>query len=95
MKSNLFQIITKGHLLKYGKITHIPKYENNSFIHSNVIGKNSQLVFSSFILNVKIHQKMFSEAKLLVYYVKNDGEIVATEKNINVEECLNNKVQYT
>lgn len=92
-----YMIITKGHLIKYGKVTHVPKFNNSVQELKNVIGNisleiNNRLPTDNFVFNIKIHQKMHTESKLLVYYIRNDGEIVGMEKKLNIEDCLNNKV---
>lgn len=88
--------MTKGHLLKYGKVHHKPNNQSSVDEYINVVGGTtlpSKLHRGSFIFNVKIQQKMYSEAKLLVYYVRDDREIIGTNIKINVEECVSNKVK--
>lgn len=44
------------------------------------------------ILNIKILPKMSPLSYLLVYYVREDGETVASTYTIRVNKCLANKV---
>lgn len=95
------QIKSKGNIIKFGKVIHTPCSSNTFDVtqYKNVIGNNSndysnefKLPIDKFILTIKIHQKMYSEASLIVYYVRNDGEVVSTSVDFTVENCLANKV---
>lgn len=86
--------------MKTGKMHHVPcdshtafrkdEYENT---FSNASMLKPKLLLDKFILTVKIHQKIYSEGELLVYYVRNDGEVVGNSIKFDVENCLQNKVR--
>lgn len=96
---NQLQIKSKGNIIKFGKVIHTPCSSNtfDAAEYKNVVGNNSnnivpKLPIDKFILTIKIQQKMYSEASLIVYYVRNDGEVVSTSVDFDVENCLANKV---
>ena len=47
---------------------------------------------ANFVLNVPINHEMSPLAKVLVFYVRDDGETVADSIHIPVQQCLKNKV---
>lgn len=95
-----YLIKSKGNIMKTGKMHHVPcdshtafrkdEYENT---FSNASMLKPKLLLDKFILTVKIHQKIYSEGELLVYYVRNDGEVVGNSIKFDVENCLQNKVE--
>lgn len=89
--------MSKGHIIKQGQVAHVPNFTNvlNINDYRNIIGnvKNLTLPVGKFILPLKINQKMYGGAQLIVYYVRqNDGEVVAAVLDLEVEKCLSNKV---
>lgn len=54
-----------------------------------------QRLVGSFTLHIPIVAAMAPNAKLLVYYIRNDMETVADSISFNVEKCFNNKVNMT
>ena len=48
---------------------------------------------ANFVLNVPINYEMSPLAKVLVFYVRDDGETVADSIHIPVQQCLKNKVR--
>ena len=47
---------------------------------------------ANFVLNFSINHEMSPVAKVLVFYVREDGETVADSIHIPVQQCLKNKV---
>ena len=47
---------------------------------------------ANFVFNVPINHEMSPLAKVLVFYVREDGETVADSIHIPVQQCLKNKV---
>lgn len=95
-----YLIKSKGIIIKFGKVIHTPCSSNAFDVteYKNIIGNNSnniesKLPIDKFILTIKVHQKMYSGASLIVYYVRNDGEVVSTGVDFAVENCLANKVE--
>lgn len=88
--------MSRGSLIKYGKIEHVQNpQEFSAENYKNIIGNNSvksKLAIDQFTLSVKIHQKMYSNSQLMVYYIRADGEIVGNKIEFKVENCLQNKV---
>ena len=45
-----------------------------------------------FVLNVPVSHEMSPLAKILVFYVTDDGEMVADSIHVPIQQCLENKV---
>lgn len=65
--------------------------------YPNVIGKedyeNSDNQVDQFELKIKLDKKIYTTARLLVYY-EYDGEIIADDIEIDVNKCTPNQVRY-
>ena len=46
-----------------------------------------------FKMTVPITHDMSPDAQLLVYYMRDDGEIIASAVKFNIEKCFKNKVR--
>lgn len=98
-----YSVNSKGDLSNFGHVKH--KVHKNSVFNyselSNLLGAVETLtnktdenyVIHKFPLNVKITPSMSPVAQLLLYYVRQDGEIVATTYTIEVGYCFKNKVK--
>jgi len=47
---------------------------------------------SSFVFEITVTPAMSPISRVLVYYVREDGETVADSMNVNIKKCLQNKV---
>ena len=47
---------------------------------------------SSFVFEIAVTPAMSPVSRVLVYYVREDGETVADSINVNIKKCLQNKV---
>ncbi|KAL0109694.1 hypothetical protein PUN28_014611 [Cardiocondyla obscurior] len=98
-----YSINSKGDLLIYGHVKHRPSRDTvlNYSEFRNLLGavespgnKTDQgTVAHRFPLSVKITPSMAPVSELLLYYVRSDGEIVATTYSIKVGQCFENKVK--
>ncbi|XP_011874735.1 PREDICTED: alpha-2-macroglobulin-like protein 1 isoform X2 [Vollenhovia emeryi] len=98
-----YSINSKGDLLIYGHVKHRPTRDTvlNYSEFRNLLGavespgnKTDQgTVAHRFPLSVKITPSMAPISELLLYYVRSDGEIVATTYSIKVGHCFENKVK--
>ncbi|XP_011146903.2 murinoglobulin-1 [Harpegnathos saltator] len=98
-----YSINSKGDLLIYGHVKHRPTRDTvlNYSEFRNLLGavetpgnKTSQdTIVHRFPLSVKITPSMAPISELLLYYVRPDGEIVATTYSIKVGHCFENKVK--
>ncbi|KAG7202424.1 hypothetical protein KM043_018735 [Ampulex compressa] len=98
-----YSINSKGNLLIYGHVKHKPNRDtvlNYSEFH-NLLGAvesptnktDHGSVVHRFPLSVKVTPSMAPVSELLLYYVRPDGEIVATTYTIEVGNCFENKVK--
>ncbi|KAG5319082.1 A2ML1 protein, partial [Acromyrmex heyeri] len=98
-----YSINSKGDLLIYGHVKHRPTRDTvlNYSEFRNLLGavespgnKTDQgTIAHRFPLSVKITPSMAPVSELLLYYVRSDGEIVATTYSIKVGHCFENKVK--
>ncbi|XP_066592787.1 alpha-2-macroglobulin-like protein 1 isoform X2 [Prorops nasuta] len=98
-----YSINSKGDLLIFGHVTHKPHRDTvlNYSEFRNLLGsiesptnKTDQgYVVHRFPLSVKITPSMAPVSELLLYYVRPDGETVATTYTIEVGHCFENKVK--
>jgi hypothetical protein len=95
-----YMVKTRGQIHKLRQITHnvrkhYPNYMNEykDFIGSTHRHLKSGSSIGKFILKFKLDDKIISNYHLLVYYVSPDGEVVSATKEVEVEPCLNNKVE--
>ncbi|XP_011636564.2 murinoglobulin-1-like [Pogonomyrmex barbatus] len=98
-----YSINSKGDLLIYGHVKHRPTRDTvlNYSEFRNLLGavetpgnKTDQgTVAHRFPLSVKITPSMAPVSELLLYYVRLDGEIIATTYSIKVGHCFENKVK--
>nr|UCK81476.1 alpha-2-macroglobulin-like protein [Arenicola marina] len=75
-----YQVMARGGIVRSGSHAH----------KSGALAADDRV--ASFHLGVPVTAAMAGGAKLLVYYVREDGETVADSTDIPVEECLPNKV---
>ncbi|XP_076621496.1 alpha-2-macroglobulin-P isoform X2 [Colletes latitarsis] len=98
-----YSINSKNDLLIYGHVKHKPTQDtilNYSEFH-NLLGAVNSLTNNTdqgtdvhrFPLSVKVTPSMAPMSELLLYYVRPDGEIVATTYTIEVGHCFENKVK--
>ncbi|KAM0729472.1 Alpha-2-macroglobulin-like protein 1 [Formica fusca] len=98
-----YSINSKGDLLIYGHVKHRPTRDTilNYSEFRNLFGAvetsgnktNQDTIVHRFPLSVKITPSMAPVSELLLYYVRPDGEIVATTYSIKVGHCFENKVK--
>ena len=98
-----YSINSKGDLLIYGHVKHRPTRDTvlNYSEFRNLFGAvetpgnktNQGTIVHRFPLSVKITPSMAPVSELLLYYVRPDGEIVATTYSIKVGHCFENKVK--
>ncbi|XP_050576186.1 alpha-1-macroglobulin-like [Bombus affinis] len=98
-----YSINSKGGILIYGHVKHKPNRDTvlNYFEFHNLLGsiesfanKTEQTaIVHRFPLSVKVTPSMAPVSELLLYYVRSDGEIVATTYTIEVGHCFENKVK--
>ncbi|XP_077262894.1 alpha-2-macroglobulin-like protein 1 [Temnothorax americanus] len=98
-----YSINSKGDLLIYGHVKHRPTRDTvlNYSEFRNLLGavespgnKTDQgTIAHRFPLSVKITPSMAPVSELLLYYVRSDGEVVATTYSIKVGHCFENKVK--
>ncbi|RLU16697.1 hypothetical protein DMN91_010765 [Ooceraea biroi] len=98
-----YSISSKEDLLIYGHVKHRPTRDTvlNYSEFRNLLGaietpgnKTDQgTIVHRFPLSVKITPSMAPVSELLLYYVRPDGEIVATTYSIKVGHCFENKVK--
>ncbi|XP_012231026.1 alpha-2-macroglobulin-like protein 1 isoform X2 [Linepithema humile] len=97
-----YSINSKGDLLIYGHVKHRPTRDTvlNYSEFRNLLGavetgnKTDQgTIVHRFPLSVKITPSMAPVSELLLYYVRPDGEIIATTYSIKVGHCFENKVK--
>ncbi len=69
----------------------------NGHRHHHFVGKPGHSPatpqVASFHIDIPTNYRMASEGHLLVYYVQDDGEVVADTMDFNVEKCLQNQVR--
>ncbi|KAK1121212.1 hypothetical protein K0M31_010519 [Melipona bicolor] len=98
-----YSINSKGSILIYGHVKHKPNRDtvlNYSEFH-NLLGSiasstnktEENAIVHRFPLSVKVTPSMAPVSELLLYYVRSDGEIVATTYTIEVGHCFENKVK--
>lgn len=100
-----YSINSKGSILIYGHVKHKPNRDTilNYFEFHNLLGTiessanktNKEAIVHRFPLSVKVTPSMAPVSELLLYYVRSDGEIVATTYTIEVGHCFENKVKST
>ncbi|CAL7935225.1 unnamed protein product [Xylocopa violacea] len=98
-----YSINSKGSILIYGHVKHKPNRDTvlNYSEFRNLLGSVVSLanktdddpVVHRFPLSVKVTPSMAPVSELLLYYVRSDGEIVATTYTIEVGNCFENKVK--
>ncbi|CAK9797027.1 Mug1 [Anthophora quadrimaculata] len=97
-----YSINSKGSILTYGYVKHKPTHEtvlNYSEFHNLLsatepsANKTDEPVVHRFPLSVKVTPSMAPISELLLYYVRSDGEVVATTYTIEVGYCFENKVK--
>ncbi|KAI4503310.1 hypothetical protein M0802_001532 [Mischocyttarus mexicanus] len=98
-----YSINSKGDLLIYGHVKHRPTRDTvlNYSDFRNLLGAvesaanktNQNTIVHRFPLSVKITPSMAPVSELLLYYVRSDGETVATSYTIEVGHCFENKVK--
>ncbi|XP_011696887.1 PREDICTED: alpha-2-macroglobulin-like protein 1 isoform X2 [Wasmannia auropunctata] len=98
-----YSINSKGDLLIYGHVKHRPTRDTvlNYSEFRNLLGAiessgnktDQSTIAHRFPLSVKITPSMAPVSELLLYYVRSDGEIVATTYSIKVGHCFENKVK--
>ncbi|XP_076671615.1 pregnancy zone protein isoform X2 [Andrena cerasifolii] len=98
-----YSINSKGDLLIYGHVKHKPSRDTtlNYSEFRNLLGvvesppnnTDRDSVVHRFPLSVKITPSMAPVSELLLYYVRPDGEVVATTYTIEVGHCFENKVK--
>ena len=49
-------------------------------------------LLTHFTLDIHVTQDMAPNAKVLVYYIRDDFEVVATSVQFNIKSCFRNKV---
>ena len=111
MYVNLLQVKSRGDIVHFGQIHHHTQNQSLRLDEGfqNVLGGNDDTDRNStsgetgqdddkvdkLILNIKILPKMSPLSYLLVYYVREDGEIVASSHTIKVDKCFANKVIFS
>ncbi|XP_047344508.1 alpha-2-macroglobulin-like protein 1 [Vespa velutina] len=97
-----YSINSKGDLLIYGHVKHRPTREtvlnysdfrNLLAVESPTNKTDQNTIVHRFPLSVKITPSMAPVSELLLYYVRPDGETVATSYTIEVGHCFENKVK--
>ncbi|XP_020295682.1 alpha-2-macroglobulin-like protein 1 isoform X2 [Pseudomyrmex gracilis] len=98
-----YSVNSKGDLLIYGHVKHRPTKDTilDYSEFRNLLGAietsgnktNQDTVIHRFPLSVKITPSMAPVSELLLYYVRSDGEVVATTYSIKVGPCFLNKVK--
>ncbi|KAL2717509.1 murinoglobulin-1-like [Vespula squamosa] len=98
-----YSINSKGDLLIYGHVKHRPTRDTvlNYSDFRNLLGAvesatnktDQNTIVHRFPLSVKITPSMAPVSELLLYYVRSDGETVATSYTIEVGHCFENKVK--
>ncbi|KAI4492500.1 hypothetical protein M0804_002291 [Polistes exclamans] len=98
-----YSINSKGDLLIYGHVKHRPTRDTvldySDFrnllgpVESGTNKTNQNTIVHRFPLSVKITPSMAPVSELLLYYVRSDGETVATSYTIEVGHCFENKVK--
>ncbi|XP_017887917.1 pregnancy zone protein-like isoform X2 [Ceratina calcarata] len=97
-----YSINSKSSILIYGHVKHKPthdtilNYSEFRNLLDTVESTNKTDVYPMvhrFPLSVKVTPSMAPVSELLLYYVKSDGEIVATTYTIEVGHCFENKVK--
>ncbi|XP_076171368.1 murinoglobulin-1 [Ptiloglossa arizonensis] len=96
-----YSINSKGDLLTYGHVTHKPNRDTvldySEFHHLldpiESSSNKTNTVAHRFPLSVKVTPSMAPISELLLYYVRSDGEVVATTYTIEVGHCFENKVK--
>ncbi|XP_015600837.1 alpha-2-macroglobulin-like protein 1 isoform X2 [Cephus cinctus] len=98
-----YSINSKGDLLIFGHVKHKP-HKNSALNYSefhNLLGAvessanktDQSYIVHRFPLSVKVTPSMAPISELLLYYVRPDGETVATTYTIEVGNCFENKVK--
>lgn len=49
-------------------------------------------LLTHFTMDIKVTQDMAPNAKVLVYYIRDDFEVVATSVEFDIKSCFKNKV---
>ncbi|XP_017795621.1 PREDICTED: murinoglobulin-1-like [Habropoda laboriosa] len=98
-----YSINSKGSILIYGHVKHKPSRDTvlNYSEFRNILSAVEPLtnktddkpVVHRFPLSVKVTPSMAPISELLLYYVRLDGEVVATTYTIEVGHCFENKVK--
>ncbi|XP_029039421.1 murinoglobulin-1-like [Osmia bicornis bicornis] len=98
-----YSINSKGDILIYGHVKHKPGRDTilNYSEFRNLLGSlessenktDQDPIVHRFPLSVKVTSSMAPISELLLYYVRSDGEIVATTYTIEVGHCFENKVK--
>nr|XP_008195453.1 PREDICTED: pregnancy zone protein [Tribolium castaneum] len=94
-----YMIKSRGQIFKLRKITHNVRKSspNYSTEFKDILGASHKHTKASsiakFTLKFKLDEKIFSNYQLLIYYVTPEGELASANKEVEVEPCLNNKVE--
>ncbi|OAD58540.1 Alpha-2-macroglobulin-like protein 1, partial [Eufriesea mexicana] len=96
-----YSINSKGHILIYGHVKHKPSRDTvlNYSEFRNLLGtfvfstNKTDPVVHRFPLSVKVTPSMAPVSELLLYYVLEYREIVATTYTIEIGHCFENKVK--
>ncbi|CAH1996552.1 unnamed protein product [Acanthoscelides obtectus] len=90
-----FMVKTSSHIYKLRKLQHVVKKRTTRSVNGlkNIIGQKHKFVKSvanidSFHLKFRLDKRILTKYQLLVYYVANNGEVIAVSKTNEVKPCL-------
>nr|XP_022911888.1 alpha-2-macroglobulin-like protein 1 isoform X2 [Onthophagus taurus] len=87
-----YDVVKTGHVDVQAKgETFNPKNFKNIFKGEHEFIQSDDVPIGEFEIKVKLDGKIYTQAKLLVYYVTN-GEVIVDEVNVDIQKCLPNMV---
>lgn len=91
----ILQIKSASSIYKQRKLVHQVKKSVPDYLTEleNIVGRQHKYIklgisTDNFILKFRLDRKIISVYQLLIYYVTEYGEIVAFNRNIEIEPCL-------
>ncbi|XP_071446763.1 murinoglobulin-1-like isoform X2 [Hetaerina americana] len=99
-----YLVKSRGDIVQYGHKVHqfTQRHQRDLNEFPNLLGKNeipsnssssNKKFMDKFNLKLHISPKMSPTSNLLVYYIRDDGETIATSHTLNIEKCFANEVQ--
>nr|BAR45611.1 alpha-2-macroglobulin [Scolopendra japonica] len=88
-----YQVISRGNIIYQSSKLQI--LEENSLNFSNswhLLPSRNKLSFNFFTIPIPLTPKMTPVSRLLVFYVRDDGEVVADSLKFEIEKCTENDV---